>query len=192
MDDRTAIRRLKRGDIGGLGVLVERYQVEAAHTAYLITRDVYLADDVLQESFLRVYRYIHHFDESRPFAPYLMRIVANLAIDACKGDASRDAHQLTIDADSFAARFPDTLHNPENESEAAELKRAVSDALQTLTPEQRAAVVLRYFHDYSEREVADALREPQGTISWRLHRARKQLGNLLRGFWNPEVSGQEG
>ena len=80
MDNQDAIQRLKRGDIGGLHVLVDRYQVRAARAAYLITQDTAMAEDIMQNAFLRVYDRIDQFDLTRPFEPWLMRIVINLAL----------------------------------------------------------------------------------------------------------------
>src|SRR5690349_14044777 len=80
MDEQRAIQRLKRGEVGGLEFLVNRYQVQAVRVAYLITRDLGLAEDVVQDCFIRVYHSIHSFDESRPFEPWLMRSVVNAAV----------------------------------------------------------------------------------------------------------------
>ena len=67
MDDVQAIRRLKRGDIGGLEALVTRYQVKAVETAFLVTQDEPLAEDVVQEVFVRIFQRIRSFDEGRAF-----------------------------------------------------------------------------------------------------------------------------
>ena len=192
MDDLSAIRRLKRGDIGGLAVLVERYQVEAARGAYLITRNLTQADDVVQESFLRLYRYIRSFDERRPFAPYFMRIVANVAIESAQRASIDEARFPVLDDDTAGTLPLETLFNLEQQFEAGELRDAVWEALHQLAPEQRAAIVLRYYFDYSEREVAEALDTPQGTVSWRLHRARMELAKALSTFWNAGILSRKG
>jgi RNA polymerase sigma-70 factor, ECF subfamily len=179
---RVALGRLKAGDIEGLAELVRAYQVEAARVAYLITRDKALADDVIQEAFLRVYRHIQNYDESRPFAPYLMRIVANTAVDAVKR-RQRDNHRQ-VDVELSDDMLSESLPHPETEIESVELQQAIWDALERLSPEQRAVVVLRYYADYSEREIADALSVPSGTVSWRLHNARRQLRATLYRFDN--------
>jgi RNA polymerase sigma-70 factor (ECF subfamily) len=187
VDDLTAVRRLKRGDINALGVLVERYQLEAVRTAYLITGDTSLADDVMQEAFLRAYRHINGFDETRPFVPWLMRIVANAAVAA----AQRGKRQMSLDdesgtqIDELAAALP----HPEDVAEAWERRRIVWEALEKLSPEQRAVIVLRYYFDFSERELAETLQAPQGTISWRLYSAKKRLEVLLRPFWKLQEEG---
>lgn len=190
MDERSAIRQLKQGNIDALEVLVSRYQLEAVRTAYLITRDRSLAEDAVQEGFLRVYRYIQQFDESRPFAPWLMRIVVNAAVRLSQHnqqreivfadhDASSRGHD-SFDAEDFLERLPDSAATPEDAAEASEIEQQVWQALEALSPSQRALVVMRYYFDFSERELSDTFGVPRGTISWRLSSARKQLQTLLR------------
>ena len=82
MDEKSAITQLKQGDIGGLETLVNLYYLGAVRTAYLVTRDRGLAEDVVQSSFLRVYQNFDQFEPSRPFAPWFRRIVINNAIRA--------------------------------------------------------------------------------------------------------------
>ena len=80
MDEQEAIQQLKHGDIGGLEFLVYRYQLKAVRTAYLITRDLGLAEDVVQDAFLHVYRSIRGFDAARPFEPWFLRSVINASV----------------------------------------------------------------------------------------------------------------
>ncbi len=80
MDEQEAILRLKDGDIGGLEFLVHRYQLKAVRTAYLVTRDLGLAEDVVQDSFLQVHRSIRSFDTARPFEPWFLRSVINASV----------------------------------------------------------------------------------------------------------------
>lgn len=189
--DLAAVRQLKRGDIGGLEALVKRYQVEAVRTAYLITRDLMLADDIMQGAFLRVYEAIDQFDEKRAFAPWFMRIVANATVKA----VTREPHMISLngvgDEVELENVLPDVAFGPEHLYEETELRQLVWDALEGLSPEQRAAIVLRYYHDMSEREMATVLDVSQGTVGWRLHAARKRLGGLLRRK-SIEWHGQEG
>src|SRR3954447_23317865 len=86
MDEQTAIRRLQQGDIGGLEFLVRRYQTQAVGTAYLISRDPALAEDIVQGAFLRAYERIGQFDPTRSFGPWFLRSVVN---DAVKATARR-------------------------------------------------------------------------------------------------------
>jgi RNA polymerase sigma-70 factor (ECF subfamily) len=84
MEERQAIARLQRGDIGGLEVLVKQYQVQAVQTACLIVQDKALAEDIVQNAFITVAEKIHQFDSQKPFAPWFLRSVVNASIKAAK------------------------------------------------------------------------------------------------------------
>ena len=89
MEEAEAIARLKQGDISGLETLVCRFQVQAVRTAFLITRDRALAEDIVQAAFVRAYECIELFDAGRPFGPWFLRMVVN---DAIKTAARRERH----------------------------------------------------------------------------------------------------
>lgn len=175
-DDNTAISRLKAGEIGGLETLVCRYQVKAARAAFLILRDEQAAEDVVQETFLKVFRHIRRFDESRPFGPYLLRSVVNAALDAAKNTSKRE--QVTVGLESVEDLLQTTL-TVEAEAEFNALKRDIHHALEELSPRQRAAVVMRYYLEMSEKEMAELLNARPGTVKWLLNAARETLRGIL-------------
>lgn len=181
--EQQAIERLKMGDINALTPLVEAYQGRALRTAYLITQDQKLAEDVTQTAFVRVFDSIHQFDISRRFAPWFLRIVSNIAVQSAQKQAwviPLDA--MTDDRDewlSLADWLPDTNLSPETQVEMLELQAQIQALLKKLSPEQRAVIVLRYYVDFSEEEMAQALDVPQGTVKSRLFNARKQLRRLM-------------
>lgn len=114
MDEREAIEHLRAGDSRGLEVLVRLHQVQAIRTAYLITRDVALAQDVVQATFLRAYERIDQLDPHRPFAPWFLSSVVHDAIKACmavrleqteasaRSDSRRRSRPLSVDAQACA------------------------------------------------------------------------------------------
>jgi RNA polymerase sigma-70 factor (ECF subfamily) len=176
MDELQAIRCLKEGDIGGLEVLVSLYQVRAARTAYLITQDPALAEDVTQEVFLQAYRSIRHFDQARPFGPWFMRSVVHAAVKA----AQRNSRQAA--PNSQGQTLEELLTDDasvEDQVEQTGFQDQVAAALQALPPRQRAVVVQRYFLEMSEKEMADELETAPGTVKWLLHVARTRLRSLL-------------
>jgi RNA polymerase sigma-70 factor (ECF subfamily) len=182
MQEYNAIARLKQGDISGLETLVKNYQLKALHTAYLIVRDYDLAEDVVADAFLRVYERIHQFDTERPFGPWFLRIVVNIA----KRAAAR--HERYISLDNLSANEDISLDNilasitigPEQVAEQTDLSSAVWVALGKLTSTQRATIVQRYYLDLSEKEISTNSDSPLGTIKWRLHIARDHLRDWLR------------
>lgn len=188
MNEREAIARMQRGDVSGLAELVAQHQVKAVRTAMLITRDRALAEDVVQGAFLRAFQKIDQFDRSKPFLPWFLRSVVNASISVAR-QRERTISLETPIADELT--FEDLLQSQESEPaqamEMAEQKAHIRHALDQLSPEQRAAVVMRYFLDMSENEMADELQQPAGTIKWRLHSARKRLKGLLEGVLSWEV-----
>jgi len=181
---RAAIERLQRGDITGLAVLVEAYQIRALRAAFLVTQDKSAAEDIVQAAFVRAYERIGQYDITRPFAPWFLRGVVNDALSS----ARKSGRHLSLEAapDSDAAALIDFLRDgapsPDLVAEASELRAAIQTALRALTPAQRAVVVMRYYLGLSEDEMAAELDAPPGTIKWRLHAARKQLRALLHPF----------
>lgn len=177
--DLPAITRLKQGNIAGLAVLVQKYQVEAVHTALLIIHDRDLAEDIAQEAFLQAYRKISQFDDRRPFSPWFFRIVINTALKT----ANRQKREISLkepeDGNFLAEWLIDPGSGPEALAETAELRETVWRALEQLTPDQRAVVVLRYFLDKNESEMIHDLNRPLTTIKWWLYAARQRLRKQL-------------
>src|SRR3954452_19944784 len=83
-NERTAIAQLKRGEIRGLDALMLIYQVRALRAAFVVTRDLPLAEDLVQSAFIRAYERIEQFDETRPFGPWFLRSVVNSAARAAE------------------------------------------------------------------------------------------------------------
>jgi RNA polymerase sigma-70 factor (ECF subfamily) len=168
--ERAAVERLRGGDIGGLEWLVRHHQVRAVRTAYLITHDLALAQDVVQSAFLRAYERIEQFDPGRPFGPWFLKGVLRDAIKA----AGRRERLVPLPGPDDAplggvAPLADTVAAPETLWERAETAAEV-----------RAALIQRYFLGLSEAEMAAALARPPSTVKWRLYAARERLRALLR------------
>jgi RNA polymerase sigma-70 factor (ECF subfamily) len=176
MDDVQAIRRLKRGDMGGLETLMIRYQVRATRAAFLITHDEAVAQDVVQETFIRIYQRIRQFNESHPFEPYLMRSIINASLNAVRGNA----RIVFFDSDSTELEnLLDLAASVESQIEFVQLQRKILDVLSKLSPRQRAVIVQRYYLDMSEQDMAIALDVAPGTVKWLLNAARERLRQLL-------------
>lgn len=182
MDEQQAIARLKRGDLAGLETLVNLYQVQALHSAYLILGERALAEEVVQSAFLRVNEKIHQYDERRPFRAWFLRIVVNAAIKASK----RQKRLIALDDDSPARQhalvgwLTDPQPQPDEIVETQETRQAVWRALEQLSPDQRAAIIARYYLGLSDQEMSEQLQRPLTTVKWWLHSARARLRHLLQ------------
>jgi RNA polymerase sigma-70 factor, ECF subfamily len=186
MDERNAVERLKRGDIGGLEALVKQHYTHAVRVADLILRDRALAEDIVQSAFVRSYERIGQFDAARPFGPWFMKIVVN---DAVKTASRRERTGFYRgDPEDLFIRLIDAGEGPHEQAEEAETRQRVWKALGQLPPPQRAVIVQRYYLGMSEAEMAESSAAPQGTIKSRLNTARKSLSKLMRPQFRAERS----
>lgn len=178
MNEKQAIQRIKQGDIGRLEFLVSRYQVKAVRTAYLITRNLRLAQDVAQDCFIHVFRAIRSFDETRPFEPWFMRSVVNASVKIMQKSARQVEVGDEMD-ESLFAELISRVESVEAQVESIEIQNQIWEAMQKLSPRQRAVIVQRYFLEMSEKEMAEAAGTATGTVKWMLNAARERLRGLL-------------
>jgi RNA polymerase sigma-70 factor, ECF subfamily len=164
------LARARDGNLFAFDEIVKRYQRRVYATAVRIVRRHDVADDVVQEAFLRAHQALARFDLSRPFGPWICRIAANLAVNHVRSPQAREealpeAHAETpVKGASPLTRVLDT-----------EARVVLARALEDLSAEQRAVFALRVFEDLSYKEIAEALEISIGTVMSRLSRARERL-----------------
>ncbi len=171
--DRRRERRWVRAAQGGseeaLEQLYRRHWPWAHRAAYLVVHDAAAAEDIAQEAFLSAIRSLDRFDRRRPFGPWLNRIVVNRAIDWARARSLRGETAADPEVSSPQPGEPD----PELSSTVYSDETVA--ALRTLSPEQRALIVLRYLLEYTPGEIAEALGLPRGTVNSRLRRGLDRL-----------------
>ena len=177
MEDLKAIRRLKRGDMGGLECLIARYQGKALRTAFLILHDEPMAEDVVQDVFIRFYQRAKSFDEARPFEPYFLRSIVNAALNCIERE--KKGQYFPEGDTSELENLLEEAASVEEQVEFNALKWQIAEALTDLPPRQRAAVIQRYYLEMSEKEISEALDSPPGTVKWLLNAGRARLRALL-------------
>ena len=158
--------------------IVRRYERPVYNLICRIVRDPAVAEDVAQETFLKMYRGLAGFDGNRRFSSWIFRIANNAALDALR----RKRGDPLFESVGEEAAIP----TPADPVEAAALGKALGAALDALRPEWRAAIVLRYQEGCSYNEIADVLGVPEGTAKTFVHRARKQMADALAAAgWRP-------
>lgn len=175
-DESSWINQARQGDEKAFTVLVETYQKPVYNLCYRMLGDLEAAEDAAQETFLKVYQNLAHYDCTRSFPTWLLSIAAHHCIDRLRRGRfiafSIDDEQRQID-------LPDP-YAPQPEMEAArsqDLDR-LQICLKTLDPTNRAAVILRYWQDYSEREISEVLNLSVLAVRSRLHRSRRLLADI--------------
>ena len=165
--DSALVQRARAGDSPAFDQLVRAYMRQAFQLAYRVVGHREDAEDLVQESFLAAYQYLDSFDASRPFGPWLMRIVFNRGANLRRSQA-RHATEPEVDAESPA---PSALE----ESERAEMRIVLTRAMAQLSDRQRLIVTLVDVDGRTSTEVGEMLELASGTVRWHLHEARRVL-----------------
>lgn len=170
--DEQLARQMQQGDANALAQLVERHHSPLLGFLYRLTGgDRALAEDLTQDTFLRVLRTIRQYRASRPFKPWLYAIALNVARDHFKRADTRHTDSATDDVlDDIAAPREDELDFD---------ARQVVAAITALPEHQRVAILLRYYQDLSLAEIAEALNIPIGTVKSRLSLGLQRLRSRL-------------
>jgi RNA polymerase sigma-70 factor (ECF subfamily) len=160
------------GNREAFGELVRRYAGQARRVARSVLRDPADADDAVQDAFLSALRNLARFDAGRPFGPWLLRIVANAALDRMRREHVRATDAIGPDVATRDA-------GPDHLTDRRALLEALRAALEKLPERQRMAVVLFDVEGYSHGEIAEALGIPEGTVRSHVFHARRALREAL-------------
>ena len=173
--DQELIVQIQDGSLEALGVLYDHYRMLVYRTALAITGDREAASDLLQDVFIRLFRFANHIDASRPLEPWLYRMTANLSYTWVK----RSRRWLTP-LEDLADRISSAGRNaPYEQVERNDEWQEVQQAISALPLQQRMVVVLYYLNDLTLQEISDILDVPVGTVKSRLHYGRLALKKSL-------------
>ncbi len=182
-EEMTWVFQAQQGSEDAFTRIVETYQTPVYNLCYRMLGEPEAAEDAAQETFLRTFQHLHRYDRKRPFATWLLSIAAHYCIDRLR---KRKFAIFSIDEeDDEGATYelPDPASpNPEAESIKREDREQLHALLQNLDHMDRAAVVMRYWYDFSEIEIAESLHLTVSAVKSRLHRARRSLA----GDWQDE------
>ncbi len=173
--DNELIIRFKNGDQIAYAELYQKYIRYAFGTALLLLKDSLMASDVCQEAFIKVYQKIHSFKEGNHFKPWFYRILVN--------EAMRLTRRIMC-LPKPIERIPDipssTFSEPQNVIMNNEQVYEIRQAINKLPVKLKVPIILRYYADLTEKEIAAALKIPSGTVKSRLRRGRDRLGSFLK------------
>jgi len=164
-NDTVLIARLKQRDPAGLSAAYERYGSLTFSLIVRITRDAAVAEDLVQEVFLRIWNRIQDFDDTRGnLNVWVLAIARNMAIDYIRSSHSRfTAKTRPLDQTEFAP----VSYKPNEVVNSLDNSRTIKEALTSLNSNQRKVLELAYFEGFSQSEIALRLEEPLGTVkSW--------------------------
>ena len=166
----------QNGSEEGFTYLVEKYQTPVYNLCYRMLGNAGDAEDAAQETFWRAYQAIKRYDPARSFITWLLSIAAHYCIDQ-----QRRRRLPTLDLDVLPEEdVPDPYPNPEHEVGRIEETEAMQHLLANLSSQDRAAIILRYWYDFSEEEISQSLSISVSAVKSRLFRARRQLAEIYQ------------
>lgn len=187
-DEKTWVTQAQQGSDEAFTQLVETYQKPVYNLCYRMLGEPESAEDAAQETFLRAYQNLHRYDASRPFGTWILSIAAHYCIDNLR---RKKFTMFSMDAetdDGATFELPDaSAPDPEAESVRKEQRDRLHLLLKGLDATDRAAVVMRYWHDFSEVEIAESLNLTVSAVKSRLHRARRALAGMWQDDKNPNA-----
>ena len=177
-EDAEVIRRCRAGDEKAYRELVDRYRRQVYSMALRMLRREEDAEDVAQETFIRVFRALDRYDPARPFAAWLFTIAARLAIDHLRRRKQSPLSLFQRDAETQEERTIEVVDpgpGPDELTSHHEEEGRAQKLIDSLPHHYRIVVMLRHQQDLSYEEIAEALGLPLGTVKARIHRARALL-----------------
>lgn len=188
--DRDLVVRSRGGDEDAFAEIVRTYQRRVYGVALRMTRRHEVADDIAQDAFIRAFRSLDRFELGRPLGPWLVKIAVNLSINYLNAPARREQSLYTEDMPDGPIDSPTSTDpsqeplesNPMRRLASSEFARALAVALEKLSPEHRAVLLLKVDEGLRYDEIAETLAVSRGTVMSRLFRARAHLKTLLEDY----------
>ncbi len=174
LSESEAIKLVQKGDKEAYQVIVERYMRRAYYIVLGFVRNSQDALDLSQESFIKAFRNIKHFDPERPFFPWFYKLLKNICLDHIK--RKNRAQEIPLDE----------IRVFKEEREDKEMKEILWKGIESLPFEQREVIILRYFQQLSYQEIAEITAKPVGTVMSSLYYAKKRLKEKIKKFMSPE------
>ncbi len=178
MNDRMLASRARHGDEAAFTTLVENYESAVFNLCYRLLGDGAEAEDAAQETFLRAYHHLHKYEGNRSFKTWLFAIASHYCIDRLR----RRRHRcLSLEADPPLQHpaLSESAPGPEECALLHERNEVVQNLLEQLPPQDRTALVLRYWHNLSYSEIARMTGVTLSAVKSRLHRLRVELAQRL-------------
>lgn len=183
-EDAAAMKRLAAGDDLALAEIIARHQKSVFNLAYRFLQDSSLAEDLAQETFLRIYSVRKRYKPVAKFTTYLYRVVANLCLSEIRSQSLRKVYSISGSKPADESELPlrekeDRTNSPRDLLEKSELAAKVKEAIQSLPPSQRVAVILSRYENMSYSEIAKVLSVSVMAVKSLLVRAREKIREKL-------------
>jgi len=179
-DDTSLVRRMQGRDPRALAELYDRYGRAVYALILRVVRDAGIAEDLVQETFLRVWNRVHGFDAQKgSIGPWMLAVARNRAIDYLRSAGGRERNAVEYEETDHPALYT----NMEQDLLASDKARRVKSAIDKLSPNQKQVIELAYYEGLSQTEMAERMGQPLGTAkTWvrtALQNLRDELGAVV-------------
>ena len=183
LDDATLASQVAGGSAAALEVLYDRYSRLVLSFATRMLGDRQSAEELLQEVFLRAWQQAHNYSAGRgSFATWLLSITHNMSIDEIRKRRRRPQRAESADPVLMLTNVKDRSPSVEESAELGDLRETMARAIGTLPMAQRRAIELAYYRGLTQREIAEELDEPLGTIKTRMRLGMRKLKDYLETY----------
>jgi RNA polymerase sigma-70 factor (ECF subfamily) len=184
-NDTKLVKKAKLGDRGAFGKLVKRYQNKVLYLAYDLIGNYIDAQDVAQNVFVQAFQNIAYFRDESSFSTWIYKITTNASIDFQRSRKRRKKIFMEPpQSEEFQQPFIENIEDPyqeiEQKIENSDLKELISRTVEELSPQQKAAFILKYFHDKSTDEIAKIIECDPVTVRGHILRATLKLRKKLK------------
>lgn len=180
--DLAAVALVRAGDSDGFRILVDRYSRSVFRLAYRMMGNEFDAEDVVQETFLRAFKQIDHYESRSSFSTWLYRIAANYSLDLLRARKRQHERQTSaVDPDGLDLLdvIPADLPSQDRVHYSNQMKRHLKDAMDALSEQERTAFVLRHFEGLSIEEIGTVLKIGTSATKNSIFRAVRKLRGAL-------------
>ncbi|MCK4966271.1 sigma-70 family RNA polymerase sigma factor [bacterium] len=179
--DEELIERFQNGDVYAFEQIVQRYKDQLLNFAYRFLGDREDSEDIVQETFLRIFRKKHAYKNIAKFSTWIYTITGNLAKTELRRRKKRKLFSLSgLKYDNKEYEIPDTRRNPEEQADSAVKDEIIQSAINSLSPKFKEVIILRDVQELSYEEISSIVKVPLGTVKSRVNRARLKLQGLLK------------
>ena len=184
LDDSAVVAQFLAGEKRAFNELVERYQTRLLNFVYRTTGDRERAEDLVQETFIRVYRHLHRFDQTKKFSTWIYTIASNLAKNELRNRSRNplvlfQAIKKNWDADARPLEWEDNTYRPDDLFRKRHLRSQVESVVAQLPEHHRTVFVLREMEGKTYEEIAEITNCNLGTVKSRLNRARNNFAQII-------------
>ena len=178
--DLGLVKRAKSGDYRAFDLLVLKYQSRLISTAFKFVKDVQIAEDIVQDSFIKAFNALESFREDSSFYTWIYRITVNTSKNFLVSK-KRKSELLNSDLSEEASYEvePVETYSPEDLLQATQLKKVITETIDQLGEDTRTALTLRELDGLSYEEIADVVNCPVGTVRSRIFRGREVIDEAI-------------